>query len=330
MRALVFTEVGKVAIQDAPAPESAPGSVVLDVEVAGSCGSDMSGFLGHSPRRRPPLVLGHELVGRAPGGRRVVANPLMSCGACAACLSGRQNVCGSWRLLGMDRVPGAFADRVALPESQLYDIPEDFPAAHAVIAEPLANIVHLFRLANASPLAPLAVVGAGAMGALAISLARRLGFRAVAAADANDARLKTAMELGASETVNVREPDALDAFRRRSAGSFELVIDCSGVAAARGLALELAAPGGKVMLLGMGDARSELELVPAIRREICLQATFAYTPADFRRSLDLLLAGDVDLQPWTRTLPLECGQQAFDEIIRAPGSTLKMLLAVGI
>ena len=87
-------------------PNLADGEEEIAIEVAGVCGSDISGFLGHSALRRPPLVLGHELVGRRRDGRRVVANPLLSCGHCDACLSGAQNLCESWKLLGLGTTPG--------------------------------------------------------------------------------------------------------------------------------------------------------------------------------------------------------------------------------
>ena len=118
MRALVYTAPGKVEIEDQPRPSRQSGETEIAVEIAGICGSDISGFLGHSALRRPPLVLGHELVGRLPDGRRVVAKPLISCSRCDACLSGAQNLCASWKLLGLGSTPGSFAEYVLLPESQ--------------------------------------------------------------------------------------------------------------------------------------------------------------------------------------------------------------------
>lgn len=81
MRALVYTAPGKVEMQDHPRTTSQAGEEEVAVEFAGLCGSDLSGFLGHSALRKPPLVLGHELVGRLQDGRRVVANPFVSCAA---------------------------------------------------------------------------------------------------------------------------------------------------------------------------------------------------------------------------------------------------------
>ena len=137
MRALVYTAPRTLEIQELLRPVVRAGEVEVSVEYAGICGSDMTGFLGHSPRRKPPLVLGHELVGRLGNGERVVANPLISCGHCAMCLSGCQNLCDSWRLLGMDRTQGTYAEFVSLPKTQLISIPEELPVTRAILAEPL-------------------------------------------------------------------------------------------------------------------------------------------------------------------------------------------------
>ncbi len=169
MRALVYTAPNRLEMEERPRPAADSGEVELAIDLAGVCGSDVSGFLGHSARRKPPLVLGHELVGRMPDGRRVVANPLISCGRCHACLAGAQNLCTSWRLLGMDQTAGTFAEFVALPATQIYEVPDSLDGRRAILTEPLANVVHLFRLLAPSPFFRLAIVGGGTMGALALA-----------------------------------------------------------------------------------------------------------------------------------------------------------------
>ena len=169
MRALIYTANEQVEMGTRPRPVPAEGETEIAVMAAGICGSDISGFLGHSRRRVPPLVLGHELVGRTPAGRRVVANPLVSCGRCTDCLAGRQNICANWRLLGLDRTDGCYAEYVTLPSAQIYEIPDSLSDAQAVAVEPLANIVHLLRMAEPAPFFRMGIVGAGTMGALALT-----------------------------------------------------------------------------------------------------------------------------------------------------------------
>jgi threonine dehydrogenase-like Zn-dependent dehydrogenase len=328
MRALVYTAPHVVEMQDRPFPEPLAGESVIAIEAAGICGSDISGFLGHSRRRIPPLVLGHELVGRLSNGRRVIANPLISCGRCPACLGGTQNLCSAWRLLGMDRTPGCFAEYVTVPDAQLYEVGEDLPIASAVLVEPLANIVHLFRIASPHPFFRMGIVGAGTMGALALLTARCLGVREVLIQDVNDDRLTAARAMGASLAVNVAAEEGRAEASRFAGQGLDLVLDASGSGPARQAAFELCRPGGQVVLLGMGSERSEVDFVTSIRKEHRVVMSFAYTPADFERSLTLIRSGEIDLRSHTVEYPLEHGQQAFDIITTSPGATLKMVLRV--
>jgi threonine dehydrogenase-like Zn-dependent dehydrogenase len=328
MRALVYTAPKKMSVEDRPRPAVQENEVEIAVDAAGICGSDVSGFLGHSRRRIPPLVLGHELVGRTSEGKRVVANPLIHCGHCAACLSGAQNLCSSWRLLGLDRTEGCYAEYVSLPNSHLYEIPDDLSDARAVMAEPLANIVHLFRIAAPAPFFRMGIVGGGTMGSLALLAARRLGVREILVQDLSDARLRVARQMGAAAAVNVSCEEGRAEARRFAGNGLDLVLDASGVGAARQAAFDLCRPGGTVVLLGMGAEKSEIDFVTSIRKEHRVVMSFAYTPADFERSLSLLIGGEIDLTPWTVEMALEEGQQAFDRITTNPGDTLKILLRV--
>ena len=328
MRALVYTAPRQLVMEDWPRPVPAEGEIEIAVAAAGICGSDMSGFLGHSRRRIPPMVMGHELVGRTTDGKRVVANPLINCGRCTACLSGAQNLCSSWRLLGMDRTAGCYAEFVALPARQVYEIPEDMSDACAVMTEPLANIVHLFRIAGPLPFFRMGIVGGGTMGSLALLTALRLGVREVLVQDVSDVRLEVSRRMGATLAVNVSSEEGREDARRFAGHGLDLVLDASGSAAARQAAFDLCRPGGLVVLLGMNNERSEIDFVTSIRKEHRVAMSFAYTPVDFERSLALLRASEIDLTPWMREMRLEEGQQAFEHMTTAPGDTLKMLLRV--
>lgn len=328
MRALVYSSPREVVLKDRPRPSPAAGESEIAVTLAGICGSDISGFLGHSRRRIPPMVLGHELVGRRPDGQRVVANPLINCGHCRACLTGAQNLCSSWRLLGMDQTPGCYAEYVSVPETQVYEIPDELNDTQAVLAEPLANIVHLFRIAVPLPFFRMGIVGGGTMGSLALLTALRLGAREVLVQDISDVRLGVARGMGATLAVNVSTEEGRVEARRFAGNGLDLVLDASGSSAARQSAFDICRPGGLVVLLGMGQERSEIDFVASIRKEHRVAMSFAYTPVDFERSLTLLKAREIDLTPWTMELPLEEGQQAFDRMTTSPGDTLKMLLRV--
>jgi 2-desacetyl-2-hydroxyethyl bacteriochlorophyllide A dehydrogenase len=328
MRALVYTAPGHVEVQEQPRPNLRPGEEEIAIQVAGVCGSDISGFLGHSALRKPPLVLGHELVGRRADGRRVVANPLVSCGRCEACISGTQNLCESWKLLGLGTTAGTFAEYVSLPLSQVYDVPDALTSEQAILAEPFANIVHMFRLVEPPPFFRFAIVGAGTMGALALLSSLRIGARDVLAVDVNNQRLATMQRLGASATVNVSGADGIAQAQGIAGRGYDVVLDASGSVEARQMAFDLCRPGGRVVLLGMGTQRSEVNFVTSIRKEHRVIMSFAYTPLDFKCSLELLIAGEINLTPWTVRMPLERGQEAMERMSHNPGGALKMMLEV--
>ena len=148
MKALVFLGADSMALRDQPEPAPrAPGEVLLRIDAAGICGSDLHAYHGHDPRRVPPLVLGHEAVGRLADGRRVVPNPLISRGGCARCAEGRAHLCAGRRMLGMQH-PGCFAEAVAAPAANLIEVPEQASDIAAALTEPAACVLHALHLSQ--------------------------------------------------------------------------------------------------------------------------------------------------------------------------------------
>ena len=326
MRALVYTAPHRMVLEEWPRPRAGMCEVEIAVSAAGICGADLTGFLGRSRRRKPPLILGHELVGRTPSGQRVVVDPLMTCGHCAECVVGRSNLCRNLRLLGMDGTQGCFAEYVAIPREQVYPIPDGLDDAQAIFAEPLANVVHLFALAALRPQCRIGIVGAGTMGSMALQMAIRMGVHEVLVEEVNEVRRAAAEEMGAASAVNPRSnaSDARDFARL----GLDLVIDACGTGEARQQSFNLCRPGGTVVLLGLANVRSEINFAAGIRNELKVLMSFGYTREDFMRSLDLLRAGAIDLRRWTLQMALEDGQEAFERMSAVRGGTLKTILRV--
>ena len=333
MKALVLVGKEKVEMQDVPAPRAGAGEVLLRVLTAGICGSDIHGFLGHSPRRKPGLILGHEAVGvvaelgagvkNVREGQRVYVNPLISCRNCEACASGRENCCASWRLLGMDRVHGAYAEFVAVPATQLRAIPDGVSDERAVWAEPLANIVHCFRISMNERPKSMAILGAGTMGSLGVTLAKARGIRKVLVVDINDARLAAAKEIGADVAIKVDQRST-----KEQIGTVDYVFDAVGVSPMRRLALEICKRGGRIAFLGMGENETSLPFIDMIRNEQAIFTSFAYTPADFAESVRLIESGTGPLLNWMETRSLEEGQESFLKMTHNPGGTLKLVFRI--
>jgi 2-desacetyl-2-hydroxyethyl bacteriochlorophyllide A dehydrogenase len=346
MKALVYSEINQMTMGMRPEPVPGPDDVLLRVSGTGICGSDLAGFLGLSPRRKPPLVLGHEAIGiveKMPAnpppyadswpfrvGGRVVVNPIVPCGTCEACRLGKINICTHWQLLGMDHIDGAFADLVKIKATNVFPIPESLPDNRAVMIEPLANGVHLFTLISASCPGTLAIFGAGTQGCLMLSLARLLGYRNVAMVDLNEARLDVASKLGARWAIDASKTDAVAEIRTLFGGhGADVVIDAHGNEAVRASCVGAARKGGEVLLLGLHTVNSSIDFAAVVRNELRLQGSYAFTAADFARSKALIESGEIDLSAWTETLPLEEGDAAFHRLTTNPGSTMKIVLTPG-
>jgi L-iditol 2-dehydrogenase len=175
----------------------------------------------------------------------------------------------------------------------------------------------------------MAIVGAGTIGALAVALARLHGVRRVYVVDQNDERLAVARKLGADVAINNVREDAVHAVRAATGGmGAEQVVEAVGHAGTRRAAVAMAAKGGRLLFLGMGENDSPLPWVDMIRNEQSVVTSFAYTPQDFAAAVALVQARRFDLGPWTETRPLEQGQAAFSKMARDPGAILKMMFSL--
>jgi threonine dehydrogenase-like Zn-dependent dehydrogenase len=337
MKALVYAAPEKVELREVPQPKALAGQALLKITSTGICGSDITGFLGHSARRKPPLVLGHEAVAVVQSvgeggaaikpGQRVAINPLVSCGQCPACLSGRQNICVRWNLLGMDRVDGTFEEYLAIDARQLHPLPDSFPDVKAVLAEPLANVVHFLRtsLPGPSP-AGVAIFGAGTMGALTLALCKWRGLGPVVLVDRNQQRLDTALTLKADAVINSGKEDAAARIRELTGGEgAEYVVDAVGAGAVRKDCVATCRRGGRLLLLGLAENESALPFIDMIRNEQSIHTTFAFTPGDFAEALNLLQHWSYDFTPWTETRSLDEGQASFMKMAKDPGAVLKLV-----
>lgn len=325
MRALVYTSPETVVLQDVETPTAAAGEHLVRVEAVGICGSDMHAYLGHDPRRPAPLILGHEAAGvvqdDANAGRRVTVNPLVTCGRCAYCREGRDNLCPDRQIISMPPREGAFAEAVAMPERNLIDVPEGVPLSRAALVEPLACGWHAVRLAAAALVRPLSdarclVLGGGA-----------IGLGAALALAANGAR-----------EIRLIEPNPRRGARIAKAGPFclpdpaappapaDLVIDGVGMAVTRATAFASVAPGGVILHIGLGDAEGGVDARRATLQEITFIGTYTYTAADFRDTADAVFDGRLGPLDWAESRPLAEGPEAFRDLRQNRVAAPKIIL----
>ena len=157
MKALVYTGTQELVYREEPNPIEVSGESILKIHASGICGSDMHAYHGHDERRNPPLILGHEVSGEVQNGKfkgkNVVLNPLITCGKCEYCTSGREHLCPHRVLLGMNKPierQGAFAELISTPDKNIYEIPDGLDKNEAPVAEPTAVSLHAVLIGEQS------------------------------------------------------------------------------------------------------------------------------------------------------------------------------------
>jgi 2-desacetyl-2-hydroxyethyl bacteriochlorophyllide A dehydrogenase len=302
VRALVITGPHRAEVQDVDAPTAAPGQVVVDVERAGVCGTDVEFFTGemsylHSGEARYPMRIGHEWCGAVsavgdgvdPGwvGRRVAGDTMLGCGHCRRCLGGRQHVCADRFEIGVrGGFPGALAEQLAVPVTALHPLPDAVDAALGAMVEPGGNALRSVRAADLDPGARLLVLGPGTIGLLVAQFAAAAGAE-VHLLGRSPASLEFVRSLGfdgawTSDTL----PDL----------PFDAVVDASNAPGLPALAVELVEPGGRVVLVGLAGSPSTIDTRALALKDVTAVGVLSASPG-LAGTVDAYAAGAVDPRP---------------------------------
>ena len=296
MRAAVLHAPGDLRVQDVPEPVAGEGEVLVEVEAAATCGTDVKTVRRGHPKLAPvlPARLGHEMAGRRlDTGERVLVGDSLACGGCRPCAAGRPQICRTPRW-----IVGGFAQRLVAPAAALHPVPDGLEAAGAAMAEQLAAAVHAVARAPARPLAPDAgVLGGGPMGQLLAALLVAEG-RTVTLADRHPERRAQAEAAGAASAERLADHD--------------VVFEAVGRPEAWRAAVEGCAPGGCVVLVGgcAGGSDAALPTGPLHYDEVDVRGAFHHAPAEVDEALRLLAEGAVS---WRA---LAAGPIGLDELPR--------------
>ncbi|WP_203234904.1 L-idonate 5-dehydrogenase [Modicisalibacter coralii] len=268
-----------------------PGEVLVRVAAGGICGSDLhyyhDGGFG-DVRLREPLTLGHEAAGfiAAVGegvdaslqGRLVAINPSRPCQQCRYCLRGWQNHCTDMVFNGsamrFPHAQGIFRQQLTVPLAQCVFPAAGVTAGEAALAEPFAVALHAVRQAGDVFGKRVLVTGAGPIGALTVAAARMAGAVSVTVTDVADFPLEKARLMGADETINVTQGDALEQAVAEH-GGFDIAFEASGVPAAQLQALRALAPRGTLITIGLGQ-EATLPMALVCARELTVRGTFRF------------------------------------------------------
>jgi threonine dehydrogenase-like Zn-dependent dehydrogenase len=309
MKALVFTDLGVVKIQDVPDVIAGEGEVVIAVDRAGICGSETHG-ISTPGFRVPPLIMGHEFVGHTSDGRRVAVNPLTSCGECDLCVLGKTQLCRSRSLLGIHK-SGGFAERVVVPDGSIHELPGDLDLDRAALIEPLANAVHAWNLAGAPKGLRVGVLGCGPIGLACVEMARHAGAAKVTATDLSEGRRIVAEKVGADVVSEALE------------GEFDVIFDAVGSAETHQSSVEHLISGGTTVWLGLASPNPGFDAMSIVRLEKNIRGSFAYSDEEFVKAIGI--APSLDLS-WSTTYPLDQGVEIFTALMNGETTPIKALL----
>ncbi len=348
MRALRKTgpEAG-ATLEEVPVPRPGPADVLIRVEAASICGTDL-----HIVRWDPwaagritrlPMTFGHEVAGTvvATGsevhhlgvGTFVSAEGHVFCGFCPQCRRGRMHTCERLRILGVD-FDGGFADYVAVPERNAWEVDPRIAPDVASIHDPFGNAVHTVFVAGGGdeiPGATVVVLGCGPIGLFAVGILRACGARQVIAVEPNEFRRSLAKQMGADQVVDPAAEDPVEAARQATDGhGVDVVLEISGVPAVIDQGTRMLAPGGRMALLGLPSERVSLDLTDqVIFKEARL---YGVTGRELFRTWQLmttfLATGMVDPTPViTHRFPLDRFEEAFE--VAESGRAGKVILLPG-
>ncbi len=299
MRAAVLVAPQELQVTDHVPPKPGPGEVLIRVTLAGVCGTDHSLYNGRFDLPLP-VIPGHEGIGvieeLGPGvcsvtvGQRVVIQPNFPCHTCETCRKGYGNVCPSKVRLGLD-TDGVFAELVKAPAEYVWPIPGGMEDRVAVLAEPVAVAAHAVGLLPPKEGDRVLIIGAGVIGLFTLQLINIEGV-VTTASDLVDQRLALAETLGADHTYKVGEDKELES------SSFDLIYETSGDPAAFAQAIRLAAPGGRVALLGLSGEEFPVPTAQIVRKELKIAGSMIYTD-EFGQVMNLLKKGKIETGPFT-------------------------------
>jgi threonine dehydrogenase-like Zn-dependent dehydrogenase len=338
--------VGPLKLTDVDEPDL-PGDdwVRFTPRLSGICGSDLATIDGHASRYFDPIVSfpftpGHEVVGTVDDGSRAVLIPVLSCVTrgidpmCRACAAGRTNHCGRIAFGHLEpglqsgfceSTGGGWSTSMVAHTSQLLPVPDAMSDEAAVLVEPTACAVHAARrVAAQGSLDRVALIGAGTLGLLTIAALRAEADIAALLATAKHPHQRTlATSLGADQVV---APLELGRAIRSLTGAWvldggqltegvDLVVDCVGTEASLTQALQVVAPGGEILVVGM-PGHTSLDLTTLWHREIAIRGCYAYTRPDFDAALDLVATADLE-RLLSATYPLSRYTEAIEHAANA-------------
>ncbi len=316
MPAAVYVGDGRIEVQQLDVPEPAAGEVLVEVSHCGICGTDLHLVL--QQYARPGSVLGHEWAGTvvATGagvtgwavGERIVAGPRGGCGDCYACRRDRPSVCRSRARGDMLGGRGAYCRYVTVDAARLLRLPDTLSTRAAALSEPTAIALHTISLSGVAPGDRVLVTGGGPVGLLTTAVLGAQGVADVTVSEPSAVRRAQALTVGARRAI---EPTVLEraAIGQPVAEPYDVIFECSGVAAAAERALDQLDEAGTFVFVGTGHDWPRVNHNRAIIFEMTILGAYNYNADGFAGAVALLDSGRLPLD--ALIAPIDVGLDAL-------------------
>lgn len=324
-------------LDDVPVPTVGINDVLIRVEKTGICGTDVHIYNWDDWAQKTipvPMVVGHEFVGvvEAVGSNVVGFQPgdvvggegHVVCGQCRNCMAGRRHLCKDTRGIGVNR-PGAFAELVSLPMTNVWYHDSRIPRDVLAIFDPFGNAVHTalsFDLLGEDVL----ITGAGPIGIMAAAVAKHAGARFVVISDVNPYRLELARKMGATVAVDVRKEKLADVMGKLGMKEgFDVGLEMSGNPGAFRDMLSLMCHGGKIAMLGIPDREVAIDWRTVVFNMLTIKGIYGREMYETWYHMTVMLQSGLDIAPViTHRLPYHRFEEGF-EAMRS-GSSGKVVL----
>jgi L-iditol 2-dehydrogenase len=334
MKALQLFGAKDLRFVDIPEPEVQPHEVLMKVKKVGICGTDLHVY-GGGMDVPLPLILGHEFVGdivkigdqvaTLQVGDRAVAEHVLGCGTCSFCLEGKRNLCKNPSVIGMQK-PGALAEFIALPEALVYKLPDELSYDDGVLVEPLSIAVYAVRKAGVDVGDEVAVVGQGPVGLLVDYVAKASG-GVVFGFDKHENRLSYAREQQYIEKgYDIVQEKFIDTFKEQSIDGADIVFEVVGSESSAELALELAKPGGKVIILGVFSHDVMINMMNIVKKELQVYGSWTCI-FSFEQTMLFMQSQKLDANKLiTHRYPFADAIKAFEESSTDKSNRIKSII----
>lgn len=342
MLALKLYGKENLKVEDVEKPRLGRSEAILKVKATTICATDIKAY-SYGGRTKLPIILGHEFAGdiceASEGlesyiGKKVTANPNVFCGKCEYCLSGEHVLCPNRYAIGID-VDGSFGEYVRIPSQAfqvgcVHEIPENMSYEEAALVEPLSACFRGQTKLGVKPGDVVTVIGSGPIGLMHLKLAKLFGASKVIMSEVSEHRIKMAERMGADHVVNPLKVDIEKKILELTSGrGSDAVMVAVGSPHAQRDALKVVRKGGRINFfagLPAGIEQVSIDTNIIHYKQITVLGTSMSTPHEFKRTLDVVASGLVDVKPLiTHRFELKNGLKAFSVAMKAEGLKVALI-----